>query len=160
MVKLRLMPLGKRKRPFYRIVATDGRVQSRGQSLGLVGHYDPMNATLNVNTEAALMWLKRGAQMTPTVENLLRSLGILAQFRGLEGSVREDVLTRHKPKRRRKLAQAASAAEEEEATAEEAPAETTAEEAAEEAPAETTAEEAPVEATAEEAPAKEETSTE
>lgn len=143
MVKIRLMPMGKKKRPFYRIVAIDVRSQSQGKSLGLIGHYDPMNAKLNLDHEAAIGWLKRGAQMTPTVEDLLRSQGILAQLRGLEGTVKENVLSQDKPKRRRKLQAASSAAAEEgkaEAVAEEAPA------VAEEAPA-----------AAEEAPAAEET---
>jgi small subunit ribosomal protein S16 len=135
--------MGKKKRPFYRIVAIDVRSQSQGKSLGLIGHYDPMNAKLNLDHEAAIGWLKRGAQMTPTVEDLLRSQGILAQLRGLEGTVKENVLSQDKPKRRRKLQAASSAAAEEgkaEAVAEEAPA------VAEEAPA-----------AAEEAPAAEET---
>jgi len=143
LVKIRLMPMGKKKRPFYRIVAIDVRSQSQGKSLGLIGHYDPMNAKLNLDHEAAIGWLKRGAQMTPTVEDLLRSQGILAQLRGLEGTVKENVLSQDKPKRRRKLQAASSAAAEEgkaEAVAEEAPA------VAEEAPA-----------AAEEAPAAEET---
>ena len=155
--------MGKKKRPFYRIVAIDVRSQSQGKSLGLIGHYDPMNAQLNVDNEAALSWLKRGAQMTPTVENLLRSQGILAQLRGLEGTVREDVLTRDKPKRRRKLQAASAAAAEEEsaeATAEETPTEESSEaaedaateenaEVAEEAPAEQESTEGEEEATAE-----------
>jgi small subunit ribosomal protein S16 len=138
LVKIRLMPMGKKKRPFYRIVAIDVRSQSQGKSLGLIGHYDPMNAKLNLDHEAAIGWLKRGAQMTPTVEDLLRSQGILAQLRGLEGTVKENVLSQDKPKRRRKLQAASSAA-------------------AEEQKAEATTEEAPAEATAEEAPAAEET---
>jgi len=132
LVKIRLMPMGKKKRPFYRIVAIDVRSQSQGKTLGLIGHYDPMNAKLNLDHEAAIGWLKRGAQMTPTVEDLLRSQGILAQLHGLEGTVKENVLSQDKPKRRRKLQAASSAAAEEqkaEATAEEVPAE------AEEAPA-------------------------
>ena len=76
MVKLRLMPLGKKKRPFYRIVATDGRVQSRGQSLGLIGHYDPMTdpPTVTLDEDKARDWIVKGAQPTEAVARMLTRL--------------------------------------------------------------------------------------
>ena len=120
MVKLRLTRLGRKKRPFYRIVAVPVDDARDGAVLGQVGTYDPINATLDVDEEAAVQWLNNGAQMTNTVEALLRSRGVLARWRGLEGRVRDDVLLRDKPKRRRKLGQAAAAAEEQEGEAEEA----------------------------------------
>ena len=76
------------------------------RSLSQVGTYDPVHARVEVDEEAAVTWLKRGAQMTETVEDLLKSQGILARFRGFEGSIREGALTRDKPKRRRNLARA------------------------------------------------------
>ncbi len=76
------------------------------RSLSQVGTYDPVHARVEVDEEAAVTWLKQGAQMTKTVEDLLKSQGILARFRGFEGSVREGALTSDKPKRRRNLARA------------------------------------------------------
>ena len=80
-------------------------------------------------------WLKNGAQMTPTVRDLLKSQGVLARIQGLEGKVREDALTGEKPKRRKKLAgavaTAAETAEVESAEPESAEAESPAPEAVE-----------------------------
>lgn len=100
------MRLGKNKQPFYRIVAAEVKSNRQGVALGLLGTYDPLRARVQLDEEAALHWLNRGAQMTETVEKLFRSQGVLARWRGLEGKVREQALTRIKPARRRKLAQA------------------------------------------------------
>ena len=140
MVKLRLSRIGKRKQPYYRIVAMNVSAPRNGRALAEVGIYDPLHASVKVDAERAIEWLNNGAQMTETVAALFDSQGILARWKGQEGTVREDALSHDKPKRRRKLAVSAAVAEEapaEEAPAEETPAEETAEEApAEEAPAE------------------------
>lgn len=137
MVKLRLSRMGKKKQPFYRIVATHGTVGRQGQALDLVGTYDPLHSIVKINEENALLWLNRGAEMTETVEALFRSQGVLARWKGFEGAVKEGALSVDKPKRRRKLA-AASAAP---VVAEESPAEEAPTEAPTEAPAEEASEE-------------------
>ena len=109
MVKLRLKRMGRRKRPFYRIVATTDNLPRSGHSLQELGTYDPVHARFEVDEEAAVDWLKKGAQMTPTVHDLLRSKGILARWRGFEGVDRQGALTTDKPKRRKKLGAAAPA---------------------------------------------------
>jgi len=111
LVKMRLTRLGKRKQPFYRIVAMDVASGRQGLTLGEIGTYDPLHATVKVDEESALLWLNRGAQMTGTVEALLRNQGVLARWQGREGKVREGALARVKPARRRKLAGVAAAAE-------------------------------------------------
>ena len=156
MVKLRLMRLGRKKRPFYRIVAADVNSPRSGGTLDQVGVYDPLDASVKIDEEAAVLWLNRGAQMTPTVKALLHSQGVLGKWKGFDSTAREDALTKDKPKRRKKLASAAAAppaAEVEETAATEEPTadEAVAPESTTEAAPEATAEEAP-EATAEEAP--------
>ena len=111
MVKLRLMRLGRKKRPFYRIVAADVTAPRSGGNLAQVGIYDPIEASVRIDEEAAVTWLNRGAQMTPTVKALFHSQGILATWKGLESRVREEALSKDKPKRRKKLAAAVPAAE-------------------------------------------------
>lgn len=126
MVKLRLTRMGKKKQPFYRIVAMNSATRRQGQALGYVGTYNPLHSAVDINEENALLWLNRGAEMTETVEALFRSQGLLARWKGLEGTVKEDALKADKPKRRRKLAATTAApAVEAEASAEsaEAPAE-------------------------------------
>jgi small subunit ribosomal protein S16 len=106
LVKLRLTRLGKKKQPFYRIVAIDSKSRRQGQTLAQIGTYDPVHAQVQVNADTAIEWLKQGAQMSETVEALLRSQGILARWRGFEGKVNDQILTKDKPARRRKLAAA------------------------------------------------------
>lgn len=152
MVKLRLKRMGRKKRPFYRIVAMDINSQRDGAALAEVGVYDPIHAKIEVDSEAAISWLNQGAQMSETVQNLFRSQGILATWRGLEGTPVEGALTHDKPKRRKKLAVAETAAEAPEAEEADAPAPVVAAEVDTDADA-GAAEEAAVEAL-EEAPAE------
>ncbi len=146
MVKLRLKRLGRKKHPFYRIVAMNANAPSSGQALAELGTYDPMAAVFDLDEEAALQWLRNGAQMSETVHDLLKSKGTLAKYAGEEGVEKEGALSHDKPKRRKKLASSSAPAAEEavaEAPAEEAVADSAdaaetpaAEEAATEPPAE------------------------
>jgi small subunit ribosomal protein S16 len=104
--------MGRTKRPFYRLVVVEAAAPRDGQTLAQVGTYDSLYAKVSIDEEAAVMWLKRGAQMTGTVETLLKSQGILARMKGLEGKVRDNALTREKPARLRKLKGQPAAAEE------------------------------------------------
>lgn len=136
MVKLRLKRIGKRKQPYYRIVAAHVSVARNGRALAEVGLYDPMHASVKIDEERAIEWLNKGAQMSETVADLFHSQGILARWQGAEGRVRDDALTVDKPKRRRKKAAAAPVQpepveQEETAPAEQAAAEPEAVESAE-----------------------------
>jgi small subunit ribosomal protein S16 len=73
MVKLRLTRMGKKKKPFYRIVAADSRVQRDGRCIEQLGYYDPMKDPfdLRVNLERVDYWLGVGAQPTETVKRLI-----------------------------------------------------------------------------------------
>ena len=81
-VVLRLTRMGRKKRPFYRVVAADSRAPRDGRFLDILGYYDPLTepATIRIDSEKALLWLGRGAQPTDTVRALLRKAGILRQW--------------------------------------------------------------------------------
>ena len=82
-VKLRLTRMGAKKRPTYRIVATDSRSPRDGKYLELIGTYSPIDVEGNqvkVNEEVALKWLNRGAIPTDTVRNILSREGIMKKF--------------------------------------------------------------------------------
>ncbi len=80
-VKLRLTRMGAKKRPTYRIVATDSRRPRDGEYLELIGTYSPIGeASVKINEEVALKWLKNGAIPTDTVRNLLSKEGIMKKF--------------------------------------------------------------------------------
>ena len=77
-VKLRLMRMGAKKRPFYRIVATDSRSRRDGEYLELVGTYNPISKEkdVKINEEVALKWLNNGAQPTEVVSKIFKAAGI------------------------------------------------------------------------------------
>ena len=80
-VKLRLTRMGAKKRPTYRIVATDSRRPRDGQYLELIGTYSPIDdSKVKINEEVALKWLNNGAIPTDTVRNLLSKEGIMKKF--------------------------------------------------------------------------------
>ena len=80
-VKLRLTRMGAKKRPTYRIVATDSRRPRDGEYLELVGTYSPVgDCKVNINEEIALKWLNNGAVPTDTVRNLLSKEGIIKKY--------------------------------------------------------------------------------
>ena len=79
-VKLRLTRLGAKKRPTYRIVATDSRRPRNGEYLELVGTYSPLDSAVRIDEEIALKWLNNGAIPTDTVRNLFSKEGIMKEF--------------------------------------------------------------------------------
>lgn len=80
-VKLRLMRMGAKKKPTYRIVATDSRRKRDGQYIELIGTYEPIkDSKININEEVALKWLGLGAIPTDTVKNLFTRAGINKKF--------------------------------------------------------------------------------
>lgn len=83
-VKLRLMRMGKKKQPTYRIVAADSRSPRDGRFIEIVGTYQPRlePSSIVVDDEKALKWLRNGAQPTEAVEKLLKISGTWASFRG------------------------------------------------------------------------------
>lgn len=81
-VRIRLQRLGRKKRPFYRLVAADARAQRDGVFLERLGHYNPITdpADVVIDEEKALKWLRRGAQPTDTAKRLLSQQGIWQKF--------------------------------------------------------------------------------
>jgi small subunit ribosomal protein S16 len=78
-VRLRLRRMGRKKRPFYRIVAADQRAASIGGFLEVLGIYDPLLKPhkVEINEERITYWLDRGAQPSDTVRSLLKQKGII-----------------------------------------------------------------------------------
>jgi len=81
-VHLRLSRMGKKKQPFYRIVAIDSRVARDGKYLENLGTYNPRTepAAVMINNERAFYWLSKGAKPSDTVHNLLRQQGIMMRW--------------------------------------------------------------------------------
>ncbi|KWZ85580.1 hypothetical protein B4096_3558 [Heyndrickxia coagulans] len=81
-VKIRLKRMGAKKSPFYRIVVADSRSPRDGRFIETVGTYNPVAdpAEVKINEEAALQWLKNGAQPSDTVRNLFSKQGIMEKY--------------------------------------------------------------------------------
>jgi len=74
--------MGAKKDPFYRIVAADSRYPRDGRFIEALGYYNPSAkpAEVKIDAEAALKWLKNGAQPSDTVRNLLSDAGVMKRF--------------------------------------------------------------------------------
>jgi len=75
---MRLMRFGGKKRPYYRIVVADRRSPRDGGFIEQVGTYDPRKdpAEVRIKEEKVIGWLRKGAQPTPTVRQLLIRSGV------------------------------------------------------------------------------------
>ena len=82
-VKLRLMRMGKKKQPTYRVVAADSRSPRDGDFIEILGFYDPRTepSTVQIDNVKAVRWLVTGAQPTDTVHRLLQQSGAMDEFK-------------------------------------------------------------------------------
>ena len=157
-VKLRLRRGGRKKRPFYRIVAVDSRKRRDGAYLERIGFYNPLEepAVIEIDREKALKWLDRGAIPSDTVRSFLKRKGILLEWelrkRGYSADRIEEELKRWEVLQLERLKKLEAKAAMEKRKPQQEEAET--EEAAESAETQTAEEEAPV--AAEEAKVEEE----
>jgi small subunit ribosomal protein S16 len=81
-VKLRLMRMGKKKQPTYRVVAADSRSPRDGGFIEVVGTYQPREdpSVVLIDNDRALVWLRRGAKPTDRVRRLLEESGAWDEF--------------------------------------------------------------------------------
>jgi len=81
-VKLRLTRRGKKKQPFYRIIAADSRTARDGKYIEKVGLYNPLTdpAEVLIDEEKAFYWLSKGAIPSDTVKNLFSKKGIMLKW--------------------------------------------------------------------------------
>jgi len=77
-VRIRLTRLGRKKKPFYRIVVADSERQRDGKFLDIVGTYDPMQAphAITINAVKLQDWLGKGALPSTTVMSLIKKASI------------------------------------------------------------------------------------
>lgn len=78
-VRMRLMRMGKKKRPVYRVVVVDGRSPRDGRYIEQIGRYDPRQdpSLVEIDNERASDWLSKGAKPSETVEKLLNISGAM-----------------------------------------------------------------------------------
>lgn len=79
MVRIRLKKMGRKNRPFYRVVAADAQGKRDGKSIEILGYYDPLapaEKQVVMERERVQYWLSVGAQPSDTVANLIKKAGI------------------------------------------------------------------------------------
>lgn len=81
-VKIRLMRVGKKKQPTYRVVVADSRSPRDGRIIETIGHYGPREepSRIQIDADRALDWLRKGAQPTESVQKLLSVSGVWATY--------------------------------------------------------------------------------
>ena len=88
-VKMRLMRMGKKHSPFYRVVVIDGRAPRDGRYIDLLGRYDPRQepSLIEIDSDKAIDWLKKGAQPTEAVRKLLEISGAMSRYKVAAGKI-------------------------------------------------------------------------
>jgi len=86
-VKIRLMRVGKKKQPTYRVVVADGRSPRDGRFIEILGQYEPRQepSVVKLNTERAVHWLREGAQPTEQAAKLLGIAGVWDAYKSATG---------------------------------------------------------------------------
>lgn len=81
-VRLRLMRVGKKKQPSYRVVAADARSPRDGRFIEIVGTYNPRSepSEISIDNAKAVHWLNHGAQPSDRVKKLLEVSGAWSAF--------------------------------------------------------------------------------
>lgn len=89
-VKLRLLRKGRKRKPFYYIVAADARAPRDGRFIDRVGSYNPNTnpATIDLDLDKSVTWLQNGAQPTDTVRAILSYKGAMYKNHLLKGAAK------------------------------------------------------------------------
>ena len=80
-MKIRLARGGSKKRPFYRIVASDSRMPRDGRFIEKLGTYNPLlpkdsEERVKMDAERVQYWIAQGAQPTDRVARMLETAGL------------------------------------------------------------------------------------
>ena len=100
-VKIRLQRHGKKNFAFFHLVVADSRAPRDGRYIEQIGSYNPNTnpATIVLDSERALAWLKVGAQPTLTARRILSYEGVLLRHH-LDGGVAKGALTQEQADRK------------------------------------------------------------
>lgn len=71
MLNVRLQRIGKRGQAYFRVIIAEHTKKPKGKVLELLGNYDPHQKKFVVQKDRIEYWISKGAQVTPTVNNLM-----------------------------------------------------------------------------------------
>ncbi|MFN2370680.1 MAG: 30S ribosomal protein S16 [Candidatus Krumholzibacteriia bacterium] len=91
---IRLTRMGRKKRPFYRLVVLDSRKRRDGAYLANLGYYNPFAepAEVDLHTDEIISWLGKGATLSETARSLLRAEGVLFKFSLVKQGLEQDAV--------------------------------------------------------------------
>lgn len=98
MLKIKLLPRGKKHQITYRIVVAECRSKSDGKFIDDLGFYTPQTKTLELNKEKMSQWQKNGAQITTGVDKLInpdkypKKIKKVKEEKKVESEVKEEVV--------------------------------------------------------------------
>jgi small subunit ribosomal protein S16 len=80
-VHIRLRRTGTTRKPAYRVVVADSRAARDGRFIEIIGHYSPLSRppVIKIELDKAQAWIKKGAQPSNTVKNLMARAGAAAK---------------------------------------------------------------------------------
>jgi small subunit ribosomal protein S16 len=86
-VKIRLMRVGKKKQPTYRVVVADERSPRDGRFIEIIGQYQPRQepSVVILDTDKAVSWLQKGAQPTEQAAKVLSIAGVWDAYKTTTG---------------------------------------------------------------------------
>ncbi|MEZ4388628.1 MAG: 30S ribosomal protein S16 [Candidatus Krumholzibacteriia bacterium] len=112
---IRLTRMGKKKRPFYRLVVVDSRARRDGAYLANLGYYNPFVEPheVDLRIDDCVEWLQKGAEMRDTARSLLKREGVLYKFslvkQGLAADEVESRMAAWKPGQQARIEREAAA---------------------------------------------------
>ena len=89
--KIRLKRIGRRNRPFYRLIVIDSRKKRDGAAIEQIGWYNPIdpNNSYEINDERILHWLGEGAIPSNAVKKIMRREGLALRWHLMQEGVDE-----------------------------------------------------------------------
>lgn len=92
--RIRLQRHGKKSKAFFHLVAADSRAKRDGKFIQKLGTYNPNTnpATIEIDFEATLKWVRTGAEMSETARSILSYKGVLYKNHLING-VKKGALT-------------------------------------------------------------------
>ena len=76
-VRIRLSRFGRLHRPYFRIIAIDGRRHREGEANEILGSYDPLlkDKNIQVDMQKVQSWIERGALVSGSLAKLMKHHG-------------------------------------------------------------------------------------
>ncbi len=92
--KIRLKRIGRRNRPFYRLVVMDSRARRDGAAIEELGWYNPLEredeGRFSLKKDRIIHWLQQGAQTSEATHTLLKHSGLAYRWHLMKQGMSEN----------------------------------------------------------------------